>query len=122
MIIMSLSSKKRIETIHRYVRQNDTMTKLTFAIKNQSNNNVVVMTGWGKSKFQMRLWGADTLKVDAEMNDDDLDNGIISYTFVTTDLDTIGNYDVQLKLTDNTGKIIRTIDRIIITVEEDISN
>lgn len=119
---MSLSTKRRIETIHRYVRQNDTMTKFTFAIKNQADNSTVVMTGWQKSKFQMRLWGASVLKVDAEMNDDDLPNGIISYTFTSTDLDTIGNYDVQLKLKDSVGKIIRTIDRIIVTIEEDISD
>jgi len=118
---MSISTKKRVETIHRFVRQNDTKTKLVFNIKNQANNSTVVMTGWAKSKFQMRKWGSDTLKVDADMVDEDLSIGQISYTFSGTDLDTPGNYDVLLKLTDGSSKIVKTLDRYILTVLEDFS-
>jgi hypothetical protein len=79
--------------------------KSSFGLVGEAPINLTTATG---VKFIMRdvnLSDDDPPKVDSAMTITDAVNGIVSYTFTTTDTDTSGTYNVEFQITWSDGGI-----------------
>ena len=121
---ITVGDTRKPKTIHIPMRQNDTQTNLTFYLKyemERSKANIPYPTFEHTAKFQMKKWGATTLKINKACDmgsPQDKKAGKVVYQFENDDLSETGNFDAQIRLTKTpTGGIITSIDRIIVQVE-----
>lgn len=86
-----------------FIKQNDTSPALQATLKD-GLGAVVDLTG-ASIRFHMRKTGDTTAKVDAAAVIENADNGLVYYSWVAADTDTIGSYEAEFEVTFTGGEI-----------------
>jgi len=86
-----------------FIKQNDTSPALQATLKD-GLGAVVDLTG-ASIRFHMRKTGDTTAKVDATAVIENADNGLVYYSWVAADTDTIGSYEAEFEVTFTGGEI-----------------
>jgi hypothetical protein len=98
--------------------QNDYGWSLDFAVR-YNNDAVVNLTG-ATVTFKMKLVSGSALKIDGACALVTPLTGLCKYTLITTDLDTVGNYEAELQVTLPTGPQVYTVKFGKVQVIEDL--
>jgi hypothetical protein len=88
------------------VVKNDTSFDLQFTAKNQAGT-AVDLTSASTVYFKMALPRASACKINKACTVSDASNGVCTYTVASTDFNTSGLYEAELKITYSDGKIMR---------------
>lgn len=80
---------------------------INFVIK-YNDDSVVDLTG-ATVKFKMAPFQGGTLKIDGTCTLDTPTSGTCHYTLLSTDFDTIGNFDTEVEVTLPTGPQVFTV-------------
>lgn len=86
-----------------FIKQNDTSPALKATLKD--GLDVAVDLSGSSVRFHMRKIGETSSKVDASAVIENADNGIVYYSWVAADTDTIGSYEAEFEVTFTGGEI-----------------
>ena len=86
-----------------FIKQNDTSPALKATLKD--GLDVAVDLSGCSVRFHMRKIGETSSKVDASAVIENADNGIVYYSWVAADTDTIGSYEAEFEVTFTGGEI-----------------
>lgn len=86
-----------------YIKQNDTSPRLQATLKDGSGT-AIDLTG-ASVNFHMRAVGSTTNKVDGSATIADEDNGVVFYSWASSDTDTSGSFEAEFEVTYTGGAV-----------------
>jgi hypothetical protein len=86
-----------------FIKQNDTSPALQATLKDGADA-VVSLVGCSV-RFHMRPVGSTIVKIDAAATVSDAEGGVVYYSWIASDTDTIGSYECEFEVTYAGGEI-----------------